>query len=41
MLIERAIYTDQNYHLRIDKEYSFGFFLKESFNSFFVQLVFY
>lgn len=26
MLAEGAIYTDQNYHLRKDKEYGLGFF---------------
>lgn len=36
MLAEGAIYTDQNYHLRKDKEYSLGlFFLKNLLTVFF------
>lgn len=28
MLVEGVIYTDQNYHLRKDKEYGLGFLKK-------------
>lgn len=36
MLVKGAIYTDQNYHLRKDKEYGLGFFLKNLLTVFFL-----